>query len=106
MGAAGPLRTRGGHRAERRGGFLRGLAGVLAGGMVVLVAALVVVWVVAVRAGSPGPGVGTVAGHAVAAAVAVVGQVYAARAAGPRGTLVALGVIVLIGGVLSAAWLV
>ncbi len=112
MGSAGPLnhrpertqRTR--HRARRGGGFLRGLSGVLAGGLVVLVVVLVVAWVVAAREGSPGPGAAMLAGHVVAAAVAVAVQVYADRTPGPRGTLAALGVVVLIGMVLTSAWLV
>lgn len=112
MGAAGPLsrrteRTqRSQHRARRGGRFLRGLSGVFAGGLVVLVVALVVAWVVAAREGSPGPGAGMLAVHAVTAAVAVAVQVYADRTPGPRGTFAALGVIAVIGAVLSWAWLV
>jgi hypothetical protein len=96
-------RTR--HRA-RRLGALRGLSGVLAGGMVALVVGLVVAWVVALQEGSPGPGVVTLLVHAVAAVVAVLAQVYADRTAGPWGAVAAAGVIVTVGAVLTVEWLV
>ena len=44
--------------------------------------------------------------HAVAAVVAVLAQVFADRTPGPRGALVAAGVIVPVGAVLTAEWLV
>jgi hypothetical protein len=94
------------HRAPRRGGFLRGLSGVLAGGLVALVVALVVAWVVALRVGSPGPGAAVLAVHAVAAAVAVAIQFYADRTPGPRGSLAALSVLVLVAAVLAYEWLI
>jgi hypothetical protein len=108
VGAAGPVseptsRTR--HRA-RRLGALRGLSGVLAAGMVALVGGLIVAWVVALREGSPGPGVSTLLVHAVAAAAAVVVQLYADRTPGARGALAALGVIVTVAAVLTVEWLV
>lgn len=93
------------HRAPRRGGFLRGLSGVLTGGLVALVVALVVAWIVALRLGSPGPGAAVLAVHAVAAAVAVAIQLYADRDRGPRGSLAALGVIVLVAAVLAYEWI-
>ncbi len=108
MGAAGPVsepssRTR--HRAPRRG-LLRGFSGVLAAGMVALVGGLVVAWVVALQAGSPGPGAGTLLVHAVAAAAAMLAQVYADRTPGPRGAVAALGVIVAVVAVLTVEWIV
>ena len=92
------------HRA-RRVGALRTLSGVLAAGMVALVGGLVVAWVVALREGSPGPGVGTLLVHAATAVVAVVAQVFADRTPGPRGALAATGVIVAVGAVLILEWL-
>ena len=96
-------RTR--HRA-RRPGVLRGLSGVLAAGMVALVAGLVVAWAVALQEGSPGPGAATLLVHAVTAAAAVAAQVYADRTPGPRGAVVAVGVIVAVVAVLTLEWLV
>lgn len=94
------------HRAPRRTRLLRGLSGVLAGGLVALTVALVVAWVVALLVGSPGPGAVVLAVHAVGAAAAVAIQRYADRAYGPRGALAALGVIVLVAAVLVYEWLV
>ncbi len=81
------------------------MSGVLAAGLVVLVAGLVVAWVVALLAGAPGPGSATLLVHAGAAAVAVVVQVYADRTPGPRGALAAVGVLVTVVAVLTAEWL-
>jgi hypothetical protein len=99
-----PSAQRSRHRA-RRTGVLRSLSGVLAAGMVALVVALVVACVVALREGSPGPGAATLLVHAATAVVAVVAQVFADRTPGPRGALVATGVIVLVGAVLTLEWL-
>ncbi len=109
MGAAGPVseprgRGRARHRASRPG-LLRGLSGVLAAGMVALVGALVVAWLVALREGSPGPGAAALLVHAVAAAAALVAQVYADRTPGPWGTAAAVGVLVTVGAVLTVEWL-
>lgn len=87
-------------------GALRGLSGVLAAGMVALVAGLVVAWVVALKEGAPGPGTGTLLVHAAAAATAMVAQRYADRTPGPRGAVAALGVIVAVVAVLIVEWLV
>lgn len=98
-----PPRSR--HRA-RRLGALRGVSGVLAGGMVALVVGLVVAWVVALQEGSPGPGLATLLVHAVAAVLAVLAQAYADRTAGPWGASAAAGVIVAVAAVLTVEWLV
>ena len=74
--------------------------------MVALVAGLVVAWLVALRAGSPGPGSAMLVVHAATAVVVVVVQVYADRAPGPRGTLAAVGVLVTVVAVLTLEWLV
>ncbi|MDT7555065.1 MAG: hypothetical protein QOI16_3605 [Pseudonocardiales bacterium] len=97
---------RGGHRAPRRGGFLRGLSGVLAGGLVALFVALVVAWGVALREGSPGPGAAVLAVHAVGAVVAVAIQRCADRTPGARGVLAALATIVVVAAVLVYEWLI
>ena len=85
---------------------MRVLSGSLAAGMVALVGGLIVAWVVALQVGSPGPGAGTLLVHAITAVVVVVAQVYADRTAGPRGALVAFGVIVAVVAVLTVEWLV
>lgn len=90
---------------QRRAGWLRGLSGLLAGGMVAVAAALFVAWFVAAEAGAPGPGSATLAWHAAGAVVAVAGQVYADRRAGARGTCAAIGVIAVSAGVLAFQWL-
>jgi hypothetical protein len=97
---------RGGHRAPRSGGFLRGLSGVLAGGLVALCVALVVAWGVALREGSPGPGAAVLVVHAVGAVGVVAVQRYADRTPGPRGVLAALATIVVVAAVLVYEWLV
>lgn len=88
-----------------RAGWVRGLSGLLAGGLAVAAVALFIVWFVAAGAGVTGPGASTLVWHAAGAVVAVAGQVYADRRAGPAGTLVALGVIALSAGVLAVQWL-
>jgi hypothetical protein len=100
-----PPARRSRHRA-RRPGALRSVSGVLAAGMVALVLGLVVAYVVALREGSPGPGAAALLVHAATAVVAVAAQVFADRTPGPRGALVATGVIVLVGAVLTVEWLV
>jgi hypothetical protein len=94
-----------GVRRHRRAGWLRGFSGLLAAGLAVLAVALFVVWFVAARAGSEGPGASTLTWHAVGAVVAVLGQVYADRTPGARGTAAAAGVIAVTLVVLAAQWL-
>lgn len=90
----------------RTAAVLRGLSGVLAGGLVVLALALGVAWVVATRTGAPGPAPSFLAWHAVAAVVAVVAQVRADRAAdGGHGAGAALAVVGVSAVVLAALWL-
>lgn len=84
--------------------LLRGLAGVLAGGMVVLALGILVVWVGADRYGLPGPGADVVVGHLVGAAVAVAGQRVADRCPDRTGTLAAGLVVALVAFVLGFAW--
>ena len=83
---------------------LRGLAGVLAGGIVVLALGMVVVWLGADRYGLPGPGAGVVLGHLAGAAGAVVGQRTADRRPDRPGTVAALAVVLVTALVLGFAW--
>ena len=91
-------------RAVTAGRVLRGLSGVLAGGLVVLLAALGVAWYLAGLEGSPGPGTGMLVWHLVAVVVAVPAQLYADRRAGPRGTTAALAVLATAALVLTSQW--
>lgn len=84
--------------------LLRGLAGVLAGGLVVLALGLVVVEWAAGNSGVPGPGSGAIVAHVGAAVVAVVGQVVADRRRDRTGLLAALGVVVTASLVLGFGW--
>jgi hypothetical protein len=99
-------------RALRRGPegrgirLLRGFSGVLAGGLVALAAALLAAGIVARQHSVPGPGALSVAGHVVAAVVAVLVQRRADRATGVAGAGAALGVVALTAVVLGAQWLV
>lgn len=88
-----------------RAGWLRGFSGLLAGGLAAFAVVLFAAWFVADRTGSAGPGPSTLVWHTVAAMVAVAGQVYADRRAGPRGTAAAIGVIAVTAAVLAAQWL-
>ncbi|MEJ8278445.1 hypothetical protein [Pseudonocardia spirodelae] len=84
--------------------LLRGLAGVLAGGLVVLAIGLVVVQWAAGNGGVPGPGSGAIVAHVGAAVAAVAGQVVADRRRDRTGLLAALGVIVTASLVLGLGW--
>jgi hypothetical protein len=99
-------------RALRRGPenrgirLLRGFSGVLAGGLVALAVVLLVAGIVAQQRAVPGPGVPTIAGHAAAAAVAVLAQRRADRASGAAAAGSALAVAALTAVVLGVQWLV
>lgn len=84
--------------------LVRGLAGVLAGGLVVLALGLVAVEWAAGNSGVPGPGSGAMVAHVGAAVVAVVGQVVADRRRDRTGLLAALGVVVTASLVLGFGW--
>lgn len=83
---------------------LRGLTGLLAGGLVVLVVALVTMGVVAGREHAPGPGAVTIGWHVLAAVVAVGLQWFADRTRGVRG-VAACGVVVVITVAVLATWI-
>jgi hypothetical protein len=99
-------------RAVRRGQenravrLLCGFSGLLAGGLVALAVALVVVEVVARQRAMPGPGTLTIAGHVAAAVAAVLIQRRADHAGGVVAAGAALAVVALSVVVLAVQWLV
>jgi len=102
MGIPGTV-TRARRRARRS--VLRGLSGLLVGGLVALALVLLAGWFYADHAGLPGPGLGMLIGHVVAAVVAVVAQVWVDRRTDRLGSLAAAGLATLIVGVLALVWL-
>jgi hypothetical protein len=85
-------------------GFWREVAGALAIGLVVLAAAVLVFQIVAMMTAIPGPGLGTVAGHMGAAAVAMLAQRVADRRAGWLGVAAVVTVLIVTGGTLWIFW--
>lgn len=90
----------------KAGARLRGFTGLLAGGLVMLVVALLAAWAVAERFGTPGPGTGTLVWHACAAVAAVIAQRQADRRPGMPGVLAAVAVLVVTVVLLAVQWLV
>ncbi|HEX6403954.1 MAG TPA: hypothetical protein VF003_12480 [Pseudonocardiaceae bacterium] len=82
-----------------------GLSGVLAGGLVALAITVCLAQWLAGALGYPGPGSAAVAGHVLAALVAVTLQGAAERLQGRMATLAAWSVVVLTAGVLWFGWL-
>lgn len=82
----------------------RGLSGVVAGGLVALAIAVCVAQWLASTSGRPGPGLGAVACHVVAALAAVVLQLLAERAPGRGAAPASWSVLVLAAGVLWFGW--
>ncbi|MDQ4010335.1 MAG: hypothetical protein M3228_06455 [Actinomycetota bacterium] len=83
---------------------LRGLSGVLAGGLVALaIAVCAVQWLVGMS-GGPGPGMATVVGHVVAALATVALQLAADRRRGGIAVLASGSVLVIAAGVLWFGW--
>jgi hypothetical protein len=82
--------------------IVRGISGVLAGGLVALFVVLLVGWAVTTRTGSPGPGLAMLVGHGLAAVAAVVLQVLADRR---RRVLAPFVVIAVAVAVLCGYWL-
>jgi hypothetical protein len=85
--------------------LLRGLSGLLAGGLVVLALALAVAWVIAQQRAVAGPSAVGVAGHALAAAMSVLAQRTADRRSGPAAVAAALAVVLVTSVVLVVQWL-
>jgi hypothetical protein len=104
VGVAGVTRVRP-RRRGRVGGAVRGLSGLLVGGLVALALLLLAGWWYAQRTGLPGPGPGMLVGHGLASVAAVLAQVWADRRPDRTGTLVAAGLAVLVVGGLTAVWL-
>jgi predicted permease len=92
--------------AGKAGARLRGFTGVLAGGLVVLVLALLAAWAVAERVGTPGPGLNTLVWHGAAAVAAVLAQRRADRRRGAPGVWAAVAVLVITAVLLTVQWLV
>ena len=88
-----------------RRSLLRGLSGLLVGGLVALALVLVAGWFYADHTGLPGPGPGMLVGHVVAAVAAVATQVWVDRRTDPAGTLVAAALAALVAGGLALVWL-
>ena len=91
-------------QARHRGGLWRELSGALAIGMSVLAVVVIVFQVLAWGWHMPGPGLWTVVGHVVAAALAVLVQRFADRLPGWPAALAVLGVVVVSGGTLWLFW--
>ena len=88
-----------------RRSLLRGLSGLLVGGLVALALVLVAGWFYADHTGLPGPGPGMLVGHVVAAVAAVATQVWVDRRTDRVGTLAAAGLAAAIVGSLTLVWL-
>jgi hypothetical protein len=92
-------------QAQRhRGGPWRELSGALAVGMSVLAVVVIVFQVLAWGRDMPGPGMWTVVGHVVAAALAVLVQHFADRVAGWPAVAGVLGVVATSGLALWLFW--
>jgi hypothetical protein len=90
--------------ARHRGGPWRELSGALAVGMSVLAVVVIVFQVLAWGRDMPGPGMWTVVGHVVAAALAVLVQRFADRLAGWPAVAAVLGVVAVSGVTLWVFW--
>jgi hypothetical protein len=96
----------GGTRARARAvRLLCGVSGLLAGGLVVLAAALAVAWLIAYQRAVPGPSGLSVAGHVACAAVAVLAQRAGDRRSGGFAVAAALVVAFVTAVVLVSQWL-
>ncbi|OZE15436.1 hypothetical protein CH249_02545 [Rhodococcus sp. 05-2255-3B1] len=84
--------------------FLRGLSGIVTGGLVVLALGVAVTQYLGHSRGFPGPGALSVAAHIVAAIVAVIAQRIADHRRGFSAVLGALVVFVAAGLVLWTQW--
>ena len=88
-----------------RRSLLRGLSGLLVGGLVALALVLVAGWFYADHTGLPGPGIGMLIGHVAAAVAAVAAQVWVDRRTDRVGTLAAAALAALVAGGLALVWL-
>jgi hypothetical protein len=92
-------------RPRARRSLLRGLSGVLVGGLVALALVLLAGWFYADRTGLPGPGHGMLVGHVIAAGTGVVAQLWVDRRLDRAGTLAAAALSGLVVGGLTLVWL-
>ncbi|MCW4355132.1 hypothetical protein ONR57_17640 [Hoyosella sp. YIM 151337] len=96
------------HSYARRDGilvrFLRWVAGLFAGGLLILTAVVAVVSHFAPERGLAGPGSGSVAWHVTGAIIACTAQVAADRSRGMRALLWSVIVITLVSTVLFTQW--
>ncbi|WP_067817217.1 hypothetical protein [Nocardia inohanensis] len=83
---------------------LRGLSGVVTGGVVVLAATVVGAAVIGARRGFPGPGASSVAWHVAAALLAVAAQIFADRRQGFAAFSGSLVVFLVAGYLLWTQW--
>lgn len=83
---------------------LRGLSGMLSGGLVGLAVVVCAAQWLAGTSGRPGPGMAEVVGHVVAALAAVVLQLVADRLRGTSAALASGSVLVIAAGVLWFGW--
>ena len=90
---------------NRRSSLVKGVSGLLVGGLVALALVLAAGWWYADRTGLPGPGQGMLIGHGVAAVAAVTGQVWVDRRSDRTGTLAAALLAALVVAGLAAVWL-
>ncbi|WP_410656224.1 hypothetical protein [Amycolatopsis sp. lyj-112] len=88
----------------RRGRLWRGLTGSLAAGMVVLAAIVLVIAVICLFTGAPGPGSLMLIGHPVAAVLAMLAQRVADGRSGRVAGFAGLGVVVSVTAALSIFW--
>lgn len=87
-----------------RTGFWREISGAVAIGLAALAVVVLGLQLVAWARGQPGPGLATVAGHLIAAAVAVLASRLADHRHGWPAAAAVLGVLVVTGGTLWIFW--
>ncbi|GDY30028.1 hypothetical protein GTS_16610 [Gandjariella thermophila] len=92
---------------SRGGAFrraLRGCTGAIAGGLLVLVLALVGAQLYAAQHATPGPGAAMIGGNAAAAVLAVACQWFADRSRGSRAAAAQLAVLAIAAAALWFSW--
>lgn len=91
-------------KRPRRGRWWRGLTGSLAAGMAGLALIVLGAGVLSLIVHAPGPGVASLAGHPVAAVVALAAQRIADRRQGQPAVLAGAGVLLVVGVTLWLFW--
>jgi len=90
---------------KERGRWWRGFTGSLAAGLVVLAVGVYGVAAVCLFTGAPGPGAVLLAGHPIAAGLALVAQRVADRRSGPQAAGAGLAVVLFTISALTLFWL-